>query len=260
MAGKKACDLDEHQEIERVHFERGQASFQLKERLACSLTAHTDDAVVSANIDYEDIEDEETFAVVDGQVTLSTATQDEGKKKIWAQFGRKRTHNEQIIVAPCGMILACETFFGAETVPSVVEMVKRTFRIHGRMPNHILFDNNCTLAKHVKGDPVFKNVGLSVDVFHFKCKHSENNLFCQCNCNPASFPELLGEEGKGWFFNSSIAEQTNVWLGGYQAICREMRPDKYDFFLDQMILQRNEMTRAKLEKQGRLPQIWPMCV
>jgi hypothetical protein len=27
-------------------------------------------------------------------------------KKIRAQFGRKRTHNEQIMVAPCGMILA----------------------------------------------------------------------------------------------------------------------------------------------------------
>ena len=42
------------------------------------------------------------------------------KKKVRAQFGRKRTHNEQIIVAPCGMIMARETFFGAEAVSSVV--------------------------------------------------------------------------------------------------------------------------------------------
>jgi hypothetical protein len=125
------------------------------------------------------------------------------------------------------------------------------------MPNHIIFDNNCSLAKHVKHDPAFTNVGLAVDVFHFKSKHSENDTFCQLNCNPASFPELCGEGGKGWFFNSSIAEQTNVWLGGYHAICREMRPEKYEFFLDEMILQRNKMTRQRLERQGRCPSSWP---
>lgn len=31
------------------------------------------------------------------------------KKRISAQFGRRRTHNEQILVAPCGMILAHKT-------------------------------------------------------------------------------------------------------------------------------------------------------
>jgi hypothetical protein len=86
-------------------------------------------------------------------------------------------------------------------------------------PNHIIFDNNCGLAQHVKGDPFFENIGLSVDVFHFKSKHKETHMFCQENCNPAAFPELLGIDGKGWFFNSSVAEQTNVWLGGYHAIC-----------------------------------------
>jgi hypothetical protein len=43
-----------------------------------------------------------------------------GKKKLQAQFGRKRTHNEQIMVAPCGMILSRATFFGAEAVSTVV--------------------------------------------------------------------------------------------------------------------------------------------
>ena len=41
-------------------------------------------------------------------------------KKVRAQFGRKRSHNEQIFVAPCGDIIARETFFGAEAVSSVV--------------------------------------------------------------------------------------------------------------------------------------------
>jgi len=39
-----------------------------------------------------------------------------GKKRLSARFGRKRTHNEQILVSPCGMILARDTFFGAEAI------------------------------------------------------------------------------------------------------------------------------------------------
>jgi hypothetical protein len=125
------------------------------------------------------------------------------------------------------------------------------------MPNHIFFDNNCSMKRVVKDDPAFANIGLPVDVFHFKCKHAESDTFCQENCNPVLFPELLGEDGKGWYFNSSIAEQTNVWFGGFHSICREMLPDRYDFFLDEIILQRNRMTRDKLEKEGRGPSNWP---
>jgi hypothetical protein len=134
------------------------------------------------------------------------------------------------------------------------EMIKRTFRSDTK-PDHIFFDNNCTLTKMVKDDPFFCDIGLTVDVFHFKSKHSETDHFCQSNCNPAAFPELLTEDG--WYFNSSIAEQTNVWLGGYHAICRDMLVDKYNFFLDEMILRRNRVVKAKLEKEGRHPDIWP---
>lgn len=42
------------------------------------------------------------------------------KKKICAQFGRSRTHNEQILVAPCGIIIARETFYHAESITAVV--------------------------------------------------------------------------------------------------------------------------------------------
>ena len=100
----------------------------------------------------------------------------------------------------------------------------------------MIIDNNCSLAQHIKGDPFFKNIGLSVDVFHIKLKHKESHTFCQENCNLTAFPELLGINGKGWYFNSFMAKQTNVWLGGYHAICQEMLVNKYDFILDQMIL------------------------
>ena len=134
-------------------------------------------------------------------------------------------------------------------------MIMRTYR-GGFMPNHIIFDNDCSVAKHVKDDPDFRNVGLTVDVFHFANKHAETDTFCQSNCNPALFPELLGENGKNWFFNTSIAEQTNVWLGGFHSICREMSGDMFDFFLDEMIMMRNQVTKARLTGQDLNPQLW----
>jgi hypothetical protein len=138
------------------------------------------------------------------------------------------------------------------------EMIKRTYRIPGTKPDHIFFDNNCSVAKAVRNDPFFRNVGLTVDVFHFKCKHSEKDQFCQDHCNPAAYPELLGEGDRQWYFNSSIAEQTNSWLGGYHAICREMQVHRYNFFLDEMIQRRNIMTLGKLVEGGCNPGTWPM--
>ena len=72
-----------------------------------------------------------------------------------------------------------------------------------------------------------------------------------------AYPELAGENGKPWYFNSSIAEQTNVWFGGYHAICRDMLVDKYNFFLDEMIQRRNALVKAKLKKDGHAPSSWP---
>lgn len=43
-----------------------------------------------------------------------------GNRRVQAQFSRRRTHNEQIIVAPCGVIIARTTMYGAEAVTSVI--------------------------------------------------------------------------------------------------------------------------------------------
>ena len=68
-----------------------------------------------------------------------------------------------------------------------------------------------------------------------------------------NFPDVVGPDGKTWLFNSSIAEQTNVWLGGYHAMLREMGTVKFNFFLDEMIMRKNRMTKAKLESDGHFP-------
>lgn len=41
---------------------------------------------------------------------------DEGNVKPRARFGRRRTHNEQLVVATCGVILGRATMFGSEGI------------------------------------------------------------------------------------------------------------------------------------------------
>jgi hypothetical protein len=110
VQGSLVCGDPEHQEVERIHRERGQARFQLKERLQRARVAHPND-VIADLVDADNVDDE--FEIPGGHLTTN-------RKKLRAQFGRKRTHNEQIIVAPCGMIIARETFYGAEGIASVV--------------------------------------------------------------------------------------------------------------------------------------------
>jgi hypothetical protein len=119
------CSTPAHQEVERIHRERGQARFQLKERLQHAFVAHPNDAIAEeTSPDIADVGDEvEDFEI---------AGEQNGKKeRIRAQLGRRRTHNEQIIVAPCGIIIARETFYGAEGVGSVI--------VRQRNPKPLLF-------------------------------------------------------------------------------------------------------------------------
>lgn len=118
-----------------------------------------------------------------------------------------------------------------------------------------MFDNNCGLRRCTQDDLWWDDIELTVDVFHHQSKHSLNDLLCQTRCNPAAYPELQSEDG-GWFFNSSIAEQTNVWLAGYNAMCREMGVDLFNFFLDEMIIRRNREVVTKLKEQGKMPSYW----
>lgn len=43
----------------------------------------------------------------------------EGNRKLRAMFGRRRTHNEQLFVRPCGMIIERDTCFGSESVSQI---------------------------------------------------------------------------------------------------------------------------------------------
>lgn len=131
--------------------------------------------------------------------------------------------------------------------------MKATFPTPESTPEFFIFDNNCRLDAHQRcnNDTHFENTAKPVDVFHFKSKHKVTDTHCQQYCNPAAFPELH-KDGK-WQFNTSICEQTNVWLGGYQAILRDMEITRFTFYLDEMIKRRNRFIVSKLQTEGRCP-------
>lgn len=99
------------------------------------------------------------------------------------------------------------------------------------------------------GDPLLQ-MRFPVNVFHFKCKHKETDEFCSSHCNPALFRHLKTPDNK-WTFNSSVAEQTNMWFGRFQPIVRELRVDRFNFFLDQVILIHNENLLQDLTRKGK---------
>ena len=127
------------------------------------------------------------------------------------------------------------------------------------MPEIVIYDLGCQAFQHLKkvGNDLWKKVGFPVDVFHWTSKHKKTSDACAVDCNPSNFDELIEEDKKSWFFNSSIVEQTNVWLGGYHAILREMGVTKYNFFLDEMVLRKNRLTRTSLQQVGTSPSYIP---
>lgn len=132
----------------------------------------------------------------------------------------------------------------------------------GSLPSYIFYDDNCKLREHLVASNdtyLLGKVGLVVDVFHFSRKHKQTDIHCQTYCNPSNYPELMGSEGT-WTFNSSAAEQVNAWFGGFQSIVREMSPERYGFYLDEMIAIRNRFIVGELERKGHKPHVVPLSV
>ena len=154
---------------------------------------------------------------------------DEGNTKPRARFGRRRTHNEQLVVATCGVILGRATMFGSEGIDGVrVSLgsvclaiiliyswqlfLRALFPTEASVPPVLFYDSACILKRHLNniGDTYFDNCAMPVDPFHAKTKHKETDMFCGQYCNAARFPDLV-KNGK-WRFNSSAAEMTNAWF------------------------------------------------
>jgi hypothetical protein len=132
-----------HKEFERKNKEKGASNFILKERLRNTNASQPVDTLGTQQIDQVEDVEEITFEWFEVDKITNTAqlrsqanpgtvgTSDEdssslpdpcpsksvtGNRVEKAQFSRRRTHNEQTLVRPCGIIFARATMFGAEAV------------------------------------------------------------------------------------------------------------------------------------------------
>ncbi|KAJ7351632.1 hypothetical protein DFH08DRAFT_993322 [Mycena albidolilacea] len=288
QTGFRTCRLPEHRNMELYHYQRGKAMFQLRDRLqrakgfapSSSFPAPSPDTpnATSSRLPPLRKETEATGAdllpMPDGPATSTAHSDDnddddeiefacegkstEGNRVLRARFGRRWTHNEQLCVFSCGVVAGRATFFGSEAPNGVREFWMKLFPTQASLPGVLWHDNNCSIVKMLRNDTddylrtYFDNVALPVDVFHFKSKHKESDIDCGANCNPYIWPGLRTEDGK-WRFNSSAAEQTNAWFGGFLAIVREMPVERFNFFLDEMIKRRNQILVRDLRKRGKAP-------
>nr|GAT55111.1 predicted protein [Mycena chlorophos] len=188
---------------------------------------------------------------LDHSTPSSTSTK---KNSVVLSISRHWTHNDQLFVLCCGVIIARATFYSHEGPSS--DFLKKIFPYPWLLPTHIFFDKACLLLKHILSHPVdtfFNTTLIIVDVFHAFQKH--DNDFCNKNTIPSLCPELRTTRGGNevWTLNSSNAEQANVWYGAFQAITREMSEPRYNFFLDEMVTIRNEWIVDELERKGKQP-------
>ncbi|TFK82744.1 hypothetical protein K466DRAFT_499739, partial [Polyporus arcularius HHB13444] len=229
--GKRTCSTPAHRAFENERRERGQALFRLRRR------------------------HERTLEQADQRGdTLQNLTKKSAISRRW-------THNEQLMVRTCGVVLSRATFYEAES-PSNARFVLSTFppQFPRAQPSFLFFDSACILLKHLlaSGETRLDNIGLVVDVFHAINKHKDSDEFCQMNCNPASFPELYNENNE-WWYNSSACEQTNVWFGLFLPVVREMGEVNYNFFLDEMIMEHNDWQVEVLRARGSRPRLVPIA-
>ena len=116
-SGYLTCSEANHRALDTRRQMGNKAFFQLRDRLARQKVTHPDDAFCAQVQD--DIVDELHLQAEEHDPACSGKDED-GKKRIRARFGRRRSHNEQIFVRPCGIIVARATLFGSETTPQTV--------------------------------------------------------------------------------------------------------------------------------------------
>ncbi|KAF7307585.1 hypothetical protein MIND_00553400 [Mycena indigotica] len=265
--GYRTCAEPTHRWLETYYELAGKGMFQLKRRLQRAQTSQPNDALPLGTIletdeeilegDGADLNEPVEF---DASTIVCDGKPDTGNRVVRARFGRSMTHNEELCVSSCGIILGRATFYGSEAPNAVVQFWEALFPTKKSLPQVLWHDNNCRIMAMLRNEPkerqdYFADVAKPVDVFHFKCKHKEGDLDCGRDCNALLWPEL-SVDGK-WRFNSSAAEQTNAWFGGFQSIVREMPVERYEFFLDEMIRRRNIWMVKLLANRGCHPHSIP---
>jgi hypothetical protein len=87
------------------------------ETMAMVANLQPDAEVESDAIDDPPLEgsgDTDDAVLLDANGELCDGKPDMGNQKLHAQFGRKRSHNEELCVASCGILYGHQRFFGSE--------------------------------------------------------------------------------------------------------------------------------------------------
>ena len=115
--GKRTCDTPSHRTYENSRREQGHALFELKRRLAVRSVASHIRSLPSISTTHDGLDDPDVQDVLDDPAVPSNvqAKSKDAPKKMKSTLTRKWTHNEQLLVRPCGVIVARATFFEAES-------------------------------------------------------------------------------------------------------------------------------------------------
>lgn len=107
--GFQTCADPAHRKLESRANEQNKAMFQLKRRAARG------EAIANAGKSSLNVLDEDVVGdAEDSQAAECTSKPGQGNRTFKAYFGRKHTHNEELAVASCGIILGRATFYGSE--------------------------------------------------------------------------------------------------------------------------------------------------
>lgn len=104
QAGYMTCEDPNHRLLETNHKKRDKAMFQLRTRVARPGVSNPENAF-EAEVTAEAFEELEVPSTSD-TAPCPASKNPSGNRKIRALFGRRKTHNQQIIVRPCGIIVA----------------------------------------------------------------------------------------------------------------------------------------------------------
>lgn len=125
--GFRTCTVSEHRERESHLQAQNKAMFQLKHRLERLQVAQ-----LKSSMPLEDFDEEES-STEDEAVSKEVNINKQPKKKIRALMGRMHSHNEQLIVRPCGIIIGRCTCFGAESPGQVIVSVVGVVAGHSKI-------------------------------------------------------------------------------------------------------------------------------
>ena len=146
---------------------------------------------------------------------------------------KSRTQGSLISSFNCGVICSYKEIFRSESLSQTTSFILDTIGSMDTSPNFISYDDGCHLSRYVNNTKniievterflTLKTKTIVVDRFHF-AGHKTTDRYCQANCNPNLFPELI-------HLNTSRAEEINSWFSRFKHQLKHMNRERYLFFL-----------------------------